>query len=154
VIEVAALTVLAALVVDRNTGLQRVTLKKGTRLFHGTSTEERWEIDDIGMVPFWVSEDRAVAEWFTEWHGGDHPRVLVFELTEDLPDLVRLRGLEDMKQWLEFIGVDPECWGPQEAAYATCEHAGGWLLENNYETGHDILLCDTTGLELIAVEIP
>ena len=151
-IEIAAITVLAALFVDRQ-GFQRVTLRRGLRVYHGTCSDESWENDDIPMAPFWVSESPQVAEGFKTWHQdteeSECQRVLVYELTRDIEDLVVLHGLMEMKRWLAYIGLDPECWGAQEAAEATCDHAGGWIIEGNYPEGHDIMLCDTTALRLV-----
>jgi hypothetical protein len=156
VIEIAAMTLLAALLVDER-GFRRVTLRKGLRVYHGTSVDPggEWWKHDQPMPPFWVSEDEGVADWFQTWQESEEGeglrRILIYELTRDIGDIVLISGPEEMDRWMRALGLDPEGWGAQEAAEATCGRAGGWVIEGNYPSGHDIMLCDTSGLKLVDV---
>lgn len=115
----------------------RIWLKKGTVLYHGTSSEHEFDMPD---APAWFSEAPEVAWYFARRSGEGEPRVLKYRVVKAV-QLALIRGRADMDRFRELIG---EHYGePQEMAELTCR-AGfdGWCIPNNYPEGSDTLLCD------------
>jgi hypothetical protein len=120
---------------------QRIWLKKGTFLYHGTGTEEDFEMP-IG--PAWFSDLVSVALRFSTWHGEGRPRVLRYVVTRSVQVAI-IRTDRDFQRFQDAVaeatGIETEN-DPRELAENTCQtNVPGWLIWNNYNPGHDILLC-------------
>lgn len=128
-------------------GMRMASLGVGTKLHHGTSSEEYFEIPD---GPAWFSTSRSVAVKFASWNysGPTHSgplRVLTFRVKKKICGLINIQSSKDMDLFtghLEKQGFDGET--PRELAESVC-HLGfnGWHIASNY--GHeesDTLLCD------------
>jgi len=126
-----------------------LTLKPGTKVYHGTNANEDFESLD-GMS--WVSRSPKVAAWFAqEWRGGQRPRILTFRVTEPY----RLEILDDMQHLEEVSEALGDPAGSHDLAEAFCAQRGvdGWIVRHNYgQDRDDILLCDPSGLELVGVQ--
>lgn len=125
----------------------RKPLRKGTLVYHGTSSEE--EFTDLNG-PAWVSASEAVARSFVHWNQGSGvPRVLVYRVTT-APVLVVVESKSEFAQfvaWVEDkIGVEAE-QGAFDFAEQICDNQqllglDGWHLPKNYQAGSDTMLCD------------
>ncbi len=125
----------------------KAQVKKGERLFHGTSAREKFTFPD---APAWFTQSSDTAEWFTTWHdaGGPH-RVLEFEVVRPIRNLALIEGAGDLEQFMALVaGFDTEDRGegsgdPEELAENVCSFGfSGWRIPMNYTGGgDDILLC-------------
>ena len=125
------------------------TLPAGTIVYHGTASEA--EFTSL-RGPAWVTTRRAVAQWFaSEWHGYGRRRILRFRLRAP----VRLQLIPDLDT-LELVSENLGVWGgSEEISSAFCARGGvhGWIVPDNYgPMQDDILLCDTSVLELLDIE--
>ena len=130
------------------------TIVRGTELFHGTSSPERFEKDGTFEGPGWVSDDIRVAREFVRGEG-PAARVITFRAARDI-ELIEWRTGYEIEAFLApthgedaFYDMDMA-----EIAEAVCD-AGyeGWIIPNNYPEGADILLCDPASvLELERIE--
>lgn len=116
------------------------TLRKGTAIYHGTSSPEQFE---MLRGPAWVSIQPDVADRFQKWHRFDRnkPRTLSFVLTRN----VRLKPIaskDEMEQLAWDLGSDTS--DPPGMAMALCGTGqyDGWIVPDNYGSGSpDIMLC-------------
>lgn len=139
----------------------RKPLRKGSLVYHGTSSEE--EFTDLNG-PAWVSGAEAVARSFVHWNqGGGVPCVLVYRVIE-VPKLAMAESKIEFMQFVgwveETIGMDAEP-GSFDFAEQICDNRqllgiDGWHLPKNYPAGSDTMLCDPDlFLEYIeTIEVP
>ena len=128
-----------------------LTLRKGTRLYHGTSAEEDF---DVPNGPAWFSDASEVADRFSRGRPGPRQRVQVYRVARgglrlpevaDLADLRRLVARAAGRRWRDPYEVEDfvEGMSVDEMADAVCGHYDGWWIPDNYGPGHgDILLCE------------
>lgn len=129
--------------------MDRVTLKAGTLLYHGTDCDDFEEKADSLDGPAWLTSSRSVAERFASRSGGwgGQKRVLVYRLTEDveLPEILSSRGMQELadEHNLDLNGV--------EAMRESVANAQlpGWIIPNNYPDGDDILLVNSGSLDYV-----
>ena len=116
------------------------TLRKGTVVYHGTSSPEQFE---MLKGPAWVSTRPDVAKNFERWHSfnKNKPRTLSFVLTRNVK-LKPIASKEEMEQLAWDLGSDTS--DPVALAETLC-NAGqydGWIVPDNYGSGNpDIMLC-------------
>lgn len=151
----------------------RKPLRKGSLVYHGTSSEE--EFTDLNG-PAWVSDAAAVADFFKSWKfDKGQPRILTFRVRE-APRLALIGSDEDLRHlatWAMqttglYVYVDAYDEGedqgyrelaPEGLLEAVCR-AGldGWHIPDNYRDpkGSDTMLCDPERfLEYIeTIEVP
>lgn len=114
------------------------SLPVGTEIFHGTSAK--------GFLtprgPAFFGDTYSVAKNFTSWHRGEHPRVLRFEVTQEIPRLALIETKEDFDRLAEDLGLEDR--GDTESRVEMVCGAGydGWIIPNNYPDGADIMLCE------------
>jgi hypothetical protein len=125
----------------------RKPLRKGSLVYHGTSSEEEFTALN---GPVWVSGAEAVARSFVHWNrGGGIPRVLVYRVIE----APRLAVAESKVEFMRFVGWveekigDDASDGSYEFAEQICDNwrllgIDGWHLPKNYQDGSDTMLCD------------
>ena len=147
----------------RTVALPTESIPKHTRLYHGTSAEERFE-EDGGTPdgPAWFSNRASVASEFARnWHEGQgrgrDARVLVYEVTRAIPKIATIRTRPAFDRVLTRIGLDSETVeaGMEEIRDAMGSQRGlnGWRIYDNYQPGDDILLVDPSAyLKLVRVE--
>lgn len=114
------------------------SLPAGTELFHGTS--EKGFL--IPRGPAFFGDTYSVARNFTSWHRGEHPRVLRFEVTEEIPRLALIESQADFDRLAEEAGLELD-HGTESRIDLVCSHGfDGWIIPNNYPDGADIMLCE------------
>lgn len=120
-------------------------LEPGTILYHGTCSQERFDMPRAGS---WFSADRGVAHGFSSWcTGSPNRRILVF-MTASPARLLTVEGEPGRRVFTDDLagklGTDPLLvYEPGKAARATCQ-AGhdGWYSADAYGPGQsDIMLC-------------
>lgn len=140
----------------------RKPLRKGTLVYHGTSSEE--DFTDLNG-PAWVSGAEAVARNFVDWAGGrGRPRVLVFRVAT-APSLAVAESTAEFKSFAEWVAaraagvVDLSDMGPFDEsipadaftaigtglAESLCNARlgiDGWHIPRNYDDGDDTMLCE------------
>lgn len=117
-------------------------LLEGDIVFHGTSSEARFEEEGDGTPegPAWVSEGLGVAKWFESWMDGPVPRVIAYRVYRE-PQLFLWVTNEDLEEALEADDLND--WNPNELADEICALGyDGWIIPDNYPDGADILLCN------------
>lgn len=128
--------------------VRRTTIRKGTLLYHGTSAEEAFE-EDGGTPdgPAWFADFPGVARYFSKWQGGPNARILVYRVTQSIPDIATVsdsRGFKALQRQLVRMGVLDEDCGQYEMAEAMALQRkwDGWRIIGNYSRpdGDDILL--------------
>ena len=119
-------------------------LEIGQELYHGTSSEERFEEneDNYGTPtgPAWFSESRQVAHEFAGHREGDDPRIITYRVI-NVPNLFLIEEIDDLRKIVEFGDEWWEDMGVDEVAEAVLD-AGydGWVMPTNYPTGADIMI--------------
>lgn len=122
--------------------IRRVSIPKGTLLYHGTQAEDDFEDLD---GPAWLSTSEATARRFVAWNGGEGtPRVLVYRVDRRIPTLAQVLEEGDMATLRRVLDPDEETYSPGELAEAACARGyNGWNIPHNYGYGaSDTLLCD------------
>lgn len=139
-------------------------LRKGTLLYHGTSTSERFELDDDGYRtptgPAWFSDGWVVAKWFTDWTSGPNRRIITYKVVIP-PNLFKWNQRKIIKM-LELDGQDfaeedvNDYLDPSHLVKFICENSeyDGWIIPDNYPDGSDTMICEPEQfLEFVGVEI-
>lgn len=122
--------------------VERTTLPRGTVLYHGTGSGERWEEDNTIEFPAWFSRSPSVARHFSKWRTKEAPRVLTYELAEEVTDLWKVR---DEAEFRAVVGSASEADEYVEALQRL--GVQGWVLAN-YRDGDDIFLIGPHHLHL------
>jgi len=114
-------------------------LPAGTDLYHGTSSPKSFLIP---RGPAFFSDTYSVAKNFVSWHRGRNPRVLRFEVTEEIPRLVLIESKADFDALAEEKGVESAV--DTQSRVDLVRYAGydGWIIPNNYPDGADIMILD------------
>jgi len=124
-----------------------LTLKCGTKLYHGTSLD----FDPAGIsAGSWFSTSQSVAEYFAKrFPLGDEEayRLHEYELTEDV-DLPDFYDRQSFEAYLEEQGIEAFC---SEELVEGILSAGlpGWVIPNNYPDGDDIMLGTISALQFV-----
>ena len=117
--------------------LRTLTLRRGKKLYHGTSVEEDF---DVPTGPAWLSDSEDVAEYFS--HGGKgRPRILTYRLKSN----IQLARVEESVDFDTVVGEEDaarEYADPRDLADAVCQRHEGWIIPNNYSSGADIMICE------------
>ena len=122
--------------------LRRDAVERGTRLYHGTSSEE--DFTDL-EGPAWLSTSAEVERRFVPWAGGSGPpRILVYEVHTRIFGLVRILDEADMARLRRAVDPDEDTDTPVDLAERVCAAGfSGWNVPHNYGYGaSDLLLCD------------
>jgi hypothetical protein len=118
------------------------SIRRGTRLYHGTSAEEDFELPS----PAWFSDSPGPAREFQRWHEGTRPRTLEFVVRKTIPRLVLIEDNPAMNLfalWLEDRSGISHRGDVQSMAEATCDAGySGWHIPDNYVDGSDTLICE------------
>lgn len=121
--------------------LNTAILKAGTTLYHGTCGEDFEESSDGLEGPAWVTDSEEVARYFAVRYEGSRPRIVVYELTEDveLPEILTQRDMAHLVDEYDIstCGAEDICDSVRHSPLK------GWYIPNNYPEGADILLRDT-----------
>lgn len=122
--------------------VRRVSIPKGTLLYHGTSAEDDFEDLD---GPAWLSTSEATARRFVTWAGGaGTPRVLVYRVDRTIPSLAQILDTGDMARLVRVLDPDGDTDAPGELAELACARGyNGWHILHNYGyMESDTLLCE------------
>lgn len=130
--------------------LRKHTIPAGTILFHGTSDEDFFELEDSLNDGSWLSDSEQVAEYFAKRSSGNSPRVIQYELTEDV-EVFLIESKQDLGDLSESHGIR---FDSAEDMRDSALDAGipGWIIPKNYPTGADILITNTGCLEFLSVK--
>lgn len=130
-----------------------ITLKAGMQLFHGTDNDDFEEAEDRLNGPAWLSDSKAVAQYFATRSGGwgGTKRIITYTLAEDVK-LHHIRSGREMLNFSEEHNIDT---GGVEEMRESVEDAGipGWVISSNYPEGDDILIVDTGVLDYVQTEL-
>lgn len=130
-------------------------LKAGTVLFHGTSSPDFDERNEDLSPPFWVSNEKSVAEYFVKWNEFEdaQPRIITYRLNRDL----RLAALDkramdeiEADYDIEYAGRDD---AEEYADFLKRHGFEGWCISGNYGSGDDIMLSRSDCLDYISTEV-
>lgn len=114
------------------------SLPVGTDLFHGTGAK--------GFViprgPAFFSDTYSVARTFALWRQSKKPRVLQFEVTDEIPKLLLIESTEDFDKLAEEQGMDPVPDTEGRIRMVCNARYDGWIIPNNYPDGADIMVCE------------
>lgn len=115
------------------------SLPVGTDLFHGTSVKGF----KIPRGPAFFSDTYGVAKNFVNWHrGGKKPRVMRFEVTDEIPKLALIESKEDLEQIAEDLGGEVREDTQSRIDLVRMAGFDGWIIPNNYPDGADIMLLE------------
>lgn len=121
----------------------KMTLKAGTVLFHGTDCDDFDESVDSLDGPAWLSTSRSVAEHFVNNRSGwgGRKRIVSYTLDADL-QLPEISSAREMAAFAEEHALD---LSGVEGIRESVQAAGlaGWVIPNNYPDGDDILIVET-----------
>lgn len=114
------------------------SLPIGTDLFHGTSTKGFL----IPRGPAFFSDTYSVARTFARWRKNGKPRVLQFEVTEEIPRLILIESKEDFETLAQERGLE-STQALEGLIEMVCNaRYDGWIIPNNYPDGADIMICE------------
>lgn len=130
--------------------LRKHTIPAGTILFHGTSDDDFFELEDGLNEGSWLSDSEQVAEYFAKRNSGNCPRVIQYELVEDV-EVFLIESKQDLSELSESHGI---CFDGVEDMRDSALDSGipGWIIPKNYPTGADILITKTGCLEFLSVK--
>lgn len=131
--------------------IRKTILPAGTIVFHGTSAPELIEDPDSPDEGFWVSESEEVARFFADRHAteGDRQVIITYRLTRDV-ELCDIRSSAQLKELAVEHDLDL-CSADSMRETVLLAGLPGWIIQNNYPTGSDILISDVRFLEAVSV---
>ena len=130
--------------------IQFDTLRAGTTVYHGTGEQFDERVEDL-ETPGWVSDSIDVAREFTSWNGGSDTRIIQYQTTSDMT-LLLINGRDDLFDLEDQYGIEID--SPREMAEQICQqfHSDGWIIPNNYNSGADIMICNSRPLKYMGTE--
>lgn len=119
----------------------RTSIKKGTELFHGTSSKEEF---DVPSGHSFFSDSPEVAKKFVRpRRGGGVPRILRLRARKPITKLALIESAEEYDALFEELGrrTGHDPLGFPHAEIACQAGLEGWVIPQNYPEGSDIMLC-------------
>lgn len=121
-------------------GLRQAWLKRGTIVYHGTSSED--EFENLNG-PAWVSNSVDVAKEFIGWTGSEgRERILRFSVKKSVRLLV-INSTEEIQELGEYLGIGRNFTSFELAEGIANAGYDGWIIPENYGyDAADILLVE------------